>query len=360
MPLISLQLQNLRQFTNASFEFHSHRNLVYGGNAAGKSTVLEAVQLLSVGKSSRSKSLEKLALTGASGFSVSGECLVLGRSHSISNQLRDGERRVSIDGLPGGKNHETARLLPVSLISPDSHYEFQREARHRRGAIDWVLFHVEQNYQSVWSRYQRILQQRNAELKRATNQRAVAAWNEELVMHGDVIQQLRIDAIQRINPIFKQICAQLIPALNEVALKLKIGWKSEHGLESALIQDFDSDRRQGFTNSGSHRNDLNWVVEGQFDTSELSHGQRKLLFFALKLAQAMFLQKTCSLGCSLLVDDLSAELDATSQEAAIDLLSVFPGQVILTSIEPTPWVEKWSDFRSFHVKHGQVLASQNN
>jgi DNA replication and repair protein RecF len=96
----------------------------------------------------------------------------------------------------GVKSHETARLLPISLISPESHYEFQRDSKQRRAAVDWVLFHVEQNYLGVWSRYHRILHQRNAELKRTTNQRLLAVWNQELAMHGDVIHEQRLEVIR--------------------------------------------------------------------------------------------------------------------------------------------------------------------
>jgi DNA replication and repair protein RecF len=359
MPLLSLQLQNFRKFERASFEFHPHQNLVCGGNAAGKSTVLEAIQFLSTGKSSRSKNPAQLVHTGNSRLVVGAETQIQGQIHRLSVQYSDGTKQAVVDGVVGAKSHETARLLPISLISPESHYDFQRESKQRRAAVDWILFHVEQSYQGVWGRYHRILQQRNAELKRGANQRVLAAWNEELALHGDAIHEQRLDAIQKIRPLFKKICAKLLLGPSDYNIALRSGWNAGVGLGTCLLSDFDIDRLHGFTHSGPHRSDLVLTIAGA-DPSELSHGQRKLLFVALKLSQAMFLHESCSLDCTLLVDDLSAELDASSQEAAASLLSDFPGQVILTSLDPRTWTEKWPDSRSFHVKHGEALIAQNN
>jgi DNA replication and repair protein RecF len=360
MPLHSLQIKGFRSFDHASFDFHPHRNLVYGGNAAGKSTVLEAVQFLSVGKSSRSKNPEQLVRTGNVGFSIGCDCEFRGHQHRLSVQFSGGNKQTIIDGVMGRKSHETARIMPISLISPENHYDFQRESKQRRSALDWVLFHVEQDFQVVWIRYHRILQQRNAELKRTTNSKVVAAWNDELALHGDVIHEQRLEAVRKISPIFRNICANLLPGLGNCEIELKTGWNSAEGLGPCLIRDFDLDRRHGYTHSGPHRSDLLLTAAGVDEPSELSHGQRKLLFIAIKLSQAMFLYKSCSLECVMLVDDLSAELDLNSQERLAKQLADFPGQLILTSLDPAKWSEIWPEFWSFHVKHGQVLTAQNN
>ncbi len=53
MIFTDLRLQNYRSYTDASFELGSGVNIVVGPNAAGKTNLLEAVMVNSVGKSYR-------------------------------------------------------------------------------------------------------------------------------------------------------------------------------------------------------------------------------------------------------------------------------------------------------------------
>jgi DNA replication and repair protein RecF len=359
MPLLSLQLKNFRQFEHSGFDFHPRRNLITGGNAAGKSTVLESAHFLSLGRPIRSKASEKLIREGSEWLSVMGTVQHRGQNYTVLAQQQGAERLLTINGAPGSKTIESARLLPVSLLSPDSHYEFQRDTKQRRAAIDWVLFHVEQGYQGVWARYQRVLLQRNAALKSGGSMRTISAWDDELAMHGDSIQEFRQEVINKLNPLFRHYCDTLLSGEIAAELEFKAGWDSQFGLKACLSRDSEIDRRSGHTRSGPHRSDLAFLFGNGSDAAQSSHGQKKLLFVALKLAQATLLHRSCGMDCTLLVDDLSAELDTDRLRAVMDSLAEFPGQIILTSIHTDPWASIWQDFRAFHVKHGHLIETQN-
>jgi len=358
MPLTHLELTNFRLFERAVFDFHPRKNLSVGGNAAGKSTILEAIQYLGTGKSSRCKNTAKLSHHGTSGFTIKSDISHQGTQHRVTVAYTEGEKKTSINGIPGVKVHEIARLLPISLMSPESHIDFQGESRQRRAAIDWILFHVEQDFQGVWSRYQRVLAQRNADLKQSSGSRSIRTWNEELAILGETIHEMRMDIVRKVQPTFYAVIDQILPEFHQRSLELKAGWDTAKGLGACLESEIDRDRREGFTHSGPHRSDVQLRQGVVSDISELSHGQKKMLFVSLKLASVYFLQETCGLTCTLMIDDLSAEIDKTRQESILKSLDRFAGQIILTSIDWDQDTKIWDEYRSFHVEHGSVSVAK--
>src|SRR4030066_673001 len=166
MSLISLVIQNIRVYECIDLEPSPHLNLVSGANASGKTTLLEAIHLLGTGRSFRTAQAEQLRRKGSLGLSIvgklnsgGGEIGRLGMVHDL-----DG-RKASINGLEQKTVSNLALHLPLQGISPDTHYDFQQSPKHRRGILDWGLFHVEPDFRKLWLRYQRILNQRNAALK---------------------------------------------------------------------------------------------------------------------------------------------------------------------------------------------------
>ena len=100
MPLVSLELHNIRVYEHAQLEPSPHLNLIWGANASGKTTLLEAIYLLGTGRSFRTAQAEQVRRNGSSSLSIAGklqkeggETVRLGLIHCI-----DG-RRVSINGL---------------------------------------------------------------------------------------------------------------------------------------------------------------------------------------------------------------------------------------------------------------------
>lgn len=352
MPLVSLDLINFRSFEKASLQLHPNRNLIFGGNAAGKSSLLEAIYFLSTCKSSRASSQEKLIRSGTEYLHVKGIISGPTQATSLSVHYGQGKKQLQIDGDLTAKIGQLAKALPVLAVTPEGHYEFQQHSKIRRGVLDWILFHVEQDYQTIWTRYYRCLAQRNAELRRTTSPRSITIWDEELALHGDAMQDRRAEATVELGRHFTNICAQILPNVGRAELILKSGWNHDDGMRIELSRCLESDRQRGFTQTGPHRNDLSFKFNELKTYQDLSHGQKKLVYMALRSAQASYLRECCGIGCVFLIDDVSAELDDLGQRRVYSLLADFPSQVIVTSLESETWAENWPEYRSFHVKHG--------
>jgi DNA replication and repair protein RecF len=357
MLLRELELRNVRLYGHARFDFDEKLNLISGGNASGKTTLLEAIHILSTGRSFRTRHIEQILSHNANELSISALCRTNSQNPGsrVRFTLDPGGRKTRINDKTCAKAADTAQLLPLLVISPDSHFSFYLESRERRAVLDWVLFHVEPKFQSTWNRFQRVLQQRNASLKTLANRNICRAWNDEFSKLGDEIHGFRNSCLVEISSKFKEICQNLLPNNPKSSLQLDCGWDPQKKLPQCLIEDQQNDEKSGFTHSGPHRADLEILISGKQSKEEASHGQNKLLVIALRLAQVQYLHEITGMECCLLIDDMAAELDFTHRNKLNKILAKMPVQVFLTAtdldqIDFKPWPShKW-----FHVEHGAI------
>jgi len=358
MPLVFLELHNIRVYERIQLEPSPHLNLISGANASGKTTLLEAIHLLGTGRSFRTTQAEQLRRNGSPDLSVvgklhkeGGETVRLGLTHNI-----DG-KRVSINGLEQKQVSNLALHLPLQVISPDTHYDFQQNAKHRRGVLDWGLFHVEPDFSGLWTRYQRILHQRNAALKDRGQTKASFAWDEELVVTGEKLHTARAKLTAQLLPHYQSCCQQLLGEKYHVDLILEPGWEGEEGFSESLRQDHTRDSARGFTHSGPQRADLQITLNSQMSKLSASHGQYKILVIALRLAQIRYFLESRKRNCCLLIDDLAAELDPEHRARLTRLLASLPVQVFVTATESSLIDrDSWSSHKEFHVEHGMVSS----
>jgi len=356
MPLISLEIQNFRVYERVKIEPSPHLNLIFGPNASGKTSLLEAIHLLGTARSFRTTQVEQLRRNGFPELSVTGklheegaETARLGLVHNTAG------RRVSINGLEQKQASSLAIHLPLQIISPDTHYDFQQNAKHRRGALDWGLFHVEPDFSLHWTRYQRILHQRNAALKSQNQTKSRHAWDEELVEIGEKIHNARAKLITQLLPHYQSCCQQLLGRKHPVDLLLEPGWDNASSFGECLRQDRARDSARGFTHSGPQRADLEITLNAQSSRVSASHGQYKILVIALRLAQIRYLLESKNKNCCLLIDDLAAELDFEHRARLTKLLASLTTQVFVTATEPSLIDrESWVSHKTFHVEHGQI------
>ena len=357
MPLISLEIQNIRIYERARFTPDPQLNLIVGDNASGKTSLLEAIYLLGLGRSFRTNQIEQLQKRDGHGLSVHGGVGEPGaQSH---NQLGfvHGEqgRRATINGLAQKQISALAQHLPLQAISPDTHYEFRNSARHRRGVLDWGLFHVEPDFLGLWSRYQRILQQRNAALKTAAPAKSRHVWDEELASTGEELHAKRSALITRLKTDYQFCCQELLGPGYQGSLIFDSGWAEGKSLAESLGQDAARDLARGFTHSGPHRADLRVELYSQTAPLDASHGQYKLLVIALRLAQIRNFIESGKRHCCLLIDDLAAELDSEHRARLTLFLSRLPVQIFVTATEATQIERRtWPSHKAFHVEQGTI------
>lgn len=351
MTVRRLRVSTLRCLTQAELELHPARSYIYGANGAGKTSLLEALFLLSRGRSFRTRQIRRLVQHGASGLTVYAEVEAPSGSRRLGVAYRDGRLEKHIDGEAAASSAALAELLPVHVLDPGIHGLVEGGPSERRRFLDWGVFHVEHEYLPAWKRYRRILSQRNAALKRRASSAELRPWTDALVAAADAVDKARRRYVADLAP-RAEVCAA---ALLERPLELtyRSGWREGTEFGEALEASEARDRQLGTTEVGPHRADLILALDGRRVEEEASRGQQKLTAAALVLAQVALSGAGRSAGNVLLVDDPAAELDSRSLGRLLELLTLTPAQLVVTALSQQQLAPE-ANFPVFHVERGVV------
>ena len=356
MPLKSLSIDRFRNIESARLRLDSRINLFIGENAAGKTSLLEALFVLARARSFRTRNLDKLIRSGESGFQL---VTSIGqedkRDMPVGMSRSDKKLVARIDGQPIKRLSELAALFPVHWLGGNLHRLIEEGPVFRRRYLDWGLFHVKQHYMPTWQRFQKLLKQRNAALRKGRPNQEINVWDVELVSSGEALDQLRAHYINELEEVFCVVSQDLLALPGELQMIYRRGWPVDQDYQQALKTGFIKDREQGYTRAGPQRADLVFLYDGRPVNEQLSRGQLKLLVTGLMVAQAQLLKQVASQNSLFLMDDLGAELDRENQLRVMRILQSIHAQVFVTAIsEPVDSGWQNEEMRRFHVKHGSV------
>ena len=273
---------------------------------------------------------------------------------------RQSELRIRIDGQNARSAAQLAQLLPLQLISPDSFRLLEGAPKMRRQFLDWGVFHVEHQCISAWHRLQTSLRQRNSCLRHGImDQSIIAAWDRELCLASNEIDQLRRAYITKLKPVFEETLAKLLD-LPGLTLSYFRGWDKSSELQEVLDRNLIRDRALGYTQVGPQRADLRVRIAKNNAVDILSRGQQKLVICALRIAQGHLLSQARRNECIYLVDDLPSELDEHHRKALCQLLDQLECQVFITCVDKQLMNSGWrkdTPVSLFHVEQGQITPS---
>lgn len=344
---------NFRCLTDAELVFNSEFNLVYGANASGKTSLLEALAYLGRGKSFRGASTDKLIRHGESAFVLFGETEANGVKHKLGvRNGRDG-LDVRVDGESDGGAAALAAALPLQVIDPEVHNLVAGGPEQRRRFLDWIAFHVEHGHLEAWRRFRRTLKQRNAALRAGQSKAAIRSWDAEFLLQGQALDASRRRALAAAREHLEARGLSLLGTT--LGFEYQQGWARDRALDAALADGLDRDLELGSTQHGPHRADLKVSYDERQARKLVSRGQQKLLASAMVLAAADAAQGALGRPLLLLLDDPAAELDRDSLGRLMAAVHDLGSQVVATSLDPDA-LEAPPGSAMFHVEQGVLSA----
>lgn len=355
MQLEQLRIRGLRCLADVSLALDPAINFFVGANGAGKTSVLEAVFLLSHARSFRSGAKEALLQRGVPQLSIFAE---LRKRDGRANRLGLGREGVRWEAKVDGASVALGQLVrecAVVCFEPGSHALIAGAAEERRRYLDWGVFHVEHDFLSNWRRYQRALKQRNSLLRSGStaSDELFAPWEAELAQCAQQIDQQRQAYLELLRPRLLASVTGLLPELGAMELRYRRGWSDDRDLAYHLREQRGRDLARGHTTAGVHRADWSMVFEHAPLREHLSRGQEKLTALACMLAQAGLYAEHHGEWPIVCLDDLASELDQAHQAAVVAQLQAANAQVLLTGTD-LPDALHGLPARVFHVEQGDL------
>lgn len=355
MRLERLRIQGLRCLHEVDLALAPGVNVFVGANGAGKTSVLEAVFLLSHARSFRSGAREALLERGIARLSVFAELWQTGDRLlrlGLGREASRWEARLEGEGVTLG---ELIAECAVTCFEPGSHALIAGGAEERRRFLDWGVFHVEHAFLGGWRRYQRALKQRNALLRAGTDSSSTLfdSWEAELAGLADWIDNQRRDYLERLRPALQACVSALLPELGDVELQYRRGWGEGQDLRAQLEVQRGRDLARGYTGLGAHRADWSLAFQHAPQREHLSRGQEKLAALGCMLAQARLFADQHGDWPIICLDDLASELDAAHQSAVIAQFAECGAQVLVTGTT-LPEALRGLPHHLFHVEQGHL------
>lgn len=348
MLVRGISLTNFRNIEKEEVSFCEGVNVLFGDNAEGKTNLLEAIYLMSIGKSFRGQHAQELVRFGEREATISLTYHGMGREQSLSLKIANSRfQSVEKNRLRLRKMSEMVGSLRAVLFSPEHLSLVKDGPAERRSFLDIAISAQEPLYLAALQRYGRVLKQRNALIRAAEQDKhlfesTVDIWSSQLASEAAYIAKCRSRYIKRAEAHVKRCFLDMTGERETPTLQyLGIGGKelADYEDEAAvrahlyrrLCENHERELGAGATLYGIHKDDMEVTLNGRSARSFCSQGQQRSLALALKIAEGEICLEECGEYPVLLLDDVLSELDRGRREY---LLQHIKGkQVIITTCE---------------------------
>ncbi|RJR14911.1 DNA replication and repair protein RecF [Candidatus Microgenomates bacterium] len=345
MKLTKLSLGNFRSYIKRDFVFNKNLTVIVGPNAIGKTNILEAIFLLSTGKSFRA-SLDREMIAWdfevgrVRGEIASQEDAALDSSTPLRSARNDkvvlevvittgmvqGQKapvkKYLVNGVARRQADFAARLKTV-LFEPEDLDLVRGSPSLRRKYLDAVLIQVDREYRRSLFSYEKGLRQRNRLLFRireeGVSRNQLTFWDQLLIKNGSYITAKREELIVALN------------AHDKPFGDFTISYDASFISEKRLLQYSQEEVAAAVTLVGPHRDDIIFYENKRNMAAYGSRGEQRLVVLWLKISELTYVEEETQERPLLLLDDIFSELDHTHRAEVLNIVD--KQQTIITTTD---------------------------
>lgn len=360
-----LELKDFRNYEKLDIEFHPKVNIIIGDNAQGKTNLLEAVYITSVGKSFRTSKDFEMVRFGCDYCRVLLSAEKDGQDTDIDIIIKKEGKSIGVGDVRLRKLSELFDNVLTVIFSPEDLKIVKEDPEKRRRFINREISQLKPAYYSRLADYNKVLKQRNAYLKEMhIDETVLDVWDAELIRNGTYLMNSRRDFIEKTEKISSRINREITSGKED----LKIVYEPDIELVSPDMQEEvfmktlkinrQKDIKRRTTTKGPHKDDMKISVNGIDIRHFGSQGQQRTAALSLKLSEIKLIKEETGEDAVLLLDDVLSELDPKRQSYLINSLSGV--QLFITTAEMSPEVERsLPEGKTFIVSAGKVEEKSN-
>ncbi len=362
-------LLNFRNFNNLNIRFFDKINVITGGNAQGKTNILEGVYFSAKGKSFKSvKESDLIKIDKRESF-IRTDVESDGLEEKIELKLsKDSSKVIRINENKVDTMQELRTFFDIVTFIPEDIKIIKESKSYRRDFIDEVIIGLLPGYNSLLIKYNNILNQRNYILKYKKQGRyfkeQIRASTKQLAQEGAKIMRMRSKYIGIIEEYAIEIHKRLTSEKEIISLDYNGKSKdydydiikNSQVLYSQLEENLDRDLNLGFTSVGPHRDDISIFVNDMDSRIFLSQGQQRTLTLSLKLSQIKLYDDFKEVSPVILLDDVFSELDRERTNYLLNSIKDY--QSIITSTDESFLQDYTDEYRVFELMDNELKVKK--
>ena len=357
-----LTLTDFRNYQEQTLEFGEGINILFGDNAQGKTNVLEAVYLFSMGKANRAHRDSELIRHGQEQAALTLEFFDGERELTAQMQLfKNRRKQVALNEVPIRKNSELVGRFRVVYFGPEYLGLVKEGPKIRRKNLDILISQLRPRYFSALSDAKKLVESKNALFKMdKPNLSMLGILNEKLSSVAAELIAYRTEYINKIGSYAAALQKEISGGKETLELRYLSCIGDTAGMaipqikEKLLQKLTDSQRRELDAREsvvGPHREDIGYYINGQDAKLFASQGQQKTVVLAQKLSEVALIQEETGDLPVLLLDDIMSELDKKRQSFILNHTRDMQILITCTDVDGFALTE---DATLFHVEDGRV------
>jgi DNA replication and repair protein RecF len=361
--ITSLILQNFRNYERYQLNNISGLTIFVGPNAVGKTSIIEAIQLITALRSFRCSQMNQVVHWNSNSARVQAHLLSAARSLDLSMIIKSGSRSYSLNGKKKTL-HDLRGLLPAVVFCPDDLHLIKGSNGVRRDTLDSFAIQLSKNFDAVKKDYVTVLKQKNQALKDEVSADYIASINDIFIRVAAQLIYFRCIVLGNIQSLLNTLYREITSTNDKVSVWYQPGWvkygvgsdviindEQLHSNHDHIIDDlvhnslpsasqkesylsYIREKLQHTINDslpeerirkrscvGPHVDQILFTINGHDAMHYASQGQQRSLVLACKLSELTIMQSKLHQKPVLLLDDVMSELDENHRGALMEYIS---------------------------------------
>ncbi len=353
MFINKIKIDGFRNIGDEIFFPSKKVNILFGENANGKTSYIEAIYSVSNLKSFRTSNLNETINNLRNISTINCEYIL----NECNNTLN---LKINKNGRSYLKNDKETKVenylwsLFTIIFKPEDILLIGGSPSKRRELIDKAIFFIDKDFIKTLKKYYKIVSNKNICLK-TNNLKNIEEWNILIAKYSSLIVLKRNKYIERINKIFE-----------DNIFKFKYFYKIENDINISknelenyflkeIVKNTNKELKYSYSIVGAHKQNIDFSINNKDLKKFGSQGQKRTFILLFKSSQIIDFQNTHSFSPVLLLDDMASELDDNNKNIFYEIIEKFSGQTFITTTDK----KLFSDFKNvsrFFVEDGKISS----